>query len=66
VQFKGASDIKAVLKLMGGPESHALADSAGGFVTVVIENVSDLLQIPKGALAGEPDSKPLFDGAPGA
>jgi acyl-CoA reductase-like NAD-dependent aldehyde dehydrogenase len=61
VQFNGASDIKAVLKLMGGPESHALADSAGGFVTVVIEDVQELLAIPDGATDGDPDNKVLFD-----
>jgi hypothetical protein len=61
VQFKGSNDIKAVLKLMGGPESHALADSAGGYVTVVIEDVTDLLDIHPAALAGEADQKPLFD-----
>ena len=61
VQFKGASDIKAALKLSAGPESHALADSAGGFVTVVIENVSELLEIPEAAVKGEADQKPLFD-----
>lgn len=61
VQFKGASDIKAVLKLMAGAESHALADSAGGFVTVVIEDVNDLLALPDAAMKGEPDQKTLFD-----
>lgn len=61
VQFKGASDIKAVLKLIGGPESHALADSAGGFVSIVIEDVTQLLDIPASATKGEPEQKTLFD-----
>lgn len=63
VQFKGASDIKAALKLSAGPESHALADAAGGFVTVVIENVDELLAIPDAATKGDADQKPLFDSA---
>jgi hypothetical protein len=61
VQFKGPSDIKAVLKLAGGEHSHALADSAGGFVTVVIEDVTELLDIPEIATRGDADQKPLFD-----
>lgn len=65
VQFKGASDIKAVLKLMAGTESHALADSAGGFVTVVIENVDELLDLPDSATKGDADQKPLFDQSTG-
>lgn len=61
VQFKGPSDIKAVLKLSGGEHSHALADSAGGFVTVVIEDVSELLDVRDDDTAGDADQKPLFD-----
>lgn len=61
VQFKGASDIKAVLKLVGGPEAHSLADAAGNYVTVLIESLDDLLAVPEAALQGEPDIKPLFD-----
>ncbi len=61
VQFKGASDIKAVLKLMAGSESHSLADSAGGYVTVVIENVDDLLDLPGSATQGDADQVALFD-----
>ncbi|CAN7449948.1 hypothetical protein LJR066_002820 [Acidovorax sp. LjRoot66] len=61
VQFKGPSDIKATLKLVSGPETHALADMAGGFVTVVIESLDELLAIPDAELAGEPDTRPLFD-----
>lgn len=61
VEFKGMDDVKASLKLVNTPESHALADSAGGFVTVVIEQLDDLLEVPESALQGEPDNKPLFD-----
>ncbi|XVJ69909.1 MAG: hypothetical protein HEQ39_09805 [Rhizobacter sp.] len=61
VEFKGMDDVKAGLKLVNTPESHALADSAGGYVTVVIEQLDDLLEIPESALQGEPDNKPLFD-----
>ena len=61
VQFKGPTDVKAVLKLINGPETHALADVAGGFVTVVIESIDELLQIPDGATAGAPDNLTLFD-----
>lgn len=61
VQFKGASDVKAALKLVNTPESHALADRAGGFVTIVIEDTAELLDIPEAALKGEADQRPLFD-----
>jgi hypothetical protein len=61
VEFKGASDITATLKLASGKESHALADSAGGFVTVVIEQVDELLQVTDTDTKGEPDQKALFD-----
>jgi hypothetical protein len=61
VQFKGATDIKAALKLVSGPEAHALADAAGGVVTVLIESLDELLAIPEGALAGDPDEPSLFD-----
>lgn len=64
VTFKG-EDTKATLKLMpGGTEAHNLADVAGGFVTVVIETVDHLLEIPDSALAGEPDQPELFSDAP--
>lgn len=61
VQFKGASDVKAALKLVNTPESHAPADRAGGFVTIVIEDTAELLDIPEAALKGEADQRPLFD-----
>lgn len=61
VQFKGPTDVKAALKLVNSPETHALADVAGGFVTVVIESLDDLLVIPESATAGDADEKPLFD-----
>jgi hypothetical protein len=61
VQFKGPSDVKAALKLVNTPETHALADTAGGFVTIVIEDLDPLLAVPDEALAGDPDDRPLFD-----
>ena len=61
VNFKGATDVKAVLKMMASTEAHSLADVAGGFVTVVIENADDLLFIQEDATVGEADQKPLFD-----
>lgn len=61
VQFKGPTDVKASLKLVNSQETHALADAAGGFVTIVIESLDEMLAIPEGATAGEPDNRPLFD-----
>jgi hypothetical protein len=61
VQFKGPSDVKAALKLVNTPETHALADTAGGFVTIVIEDLDPLLSVPDEELAGEPDDRSLFD-----
>jgi hypothetical protein len=61
VQFKGPTDVKAQLKLVNTPETHALADTAGGFVTIVIEDLDTLLSVPEVELAGEPDERPLFD-----
>jgi hypothetical protein len=61
VQFKGGSEVAANLKLMASPEAHALADVAGNYVTIVIEDSEELLAIPDGALQGEPDQRPLFD-----
>lgn len=61
VQFKGPSDVKSVLKLVNTAESHALADAAGGYVTVVIEQVDELLALPEEATQGEADQRPLFD-----
>jgi len=52
--------IKAVLKMARGENAHALADIAGGFVTVVIEDRSSLLDAGD-ATAVDPDQKPLFD-----
>lgn len=61
VTFKGQRDVKAVLTMVANIEAHALADAAGGMVTVVIEDVSRLLALPEDATKGEPDSRPLFD-----
>lgn len=65
VNFKIATEVAATLNLMNTPQSHALADVAGGFVTVVIEDMAALLDIPESATAGEPDSPPLFDRSTG-
>lgn len=61
VQFKRPTDVKAVLRLVNTMETHALADTAGGFVTIVIEDLDPLLAVPENELAGDPDNKPLFD-----
>ncbi|QOR55245.1 MAG: toprim domain protein [Phage 67_12] len=61
VQFKGPTDVKATLKLVNSEHTHSLADSAGGFVTIVIEDLDELLSVPEDALKGEPDNRPLFD-----
>jgi hypothetical protein len=61
VQFKGMTDVKATLKLVNSAETHALADTAGGFVTVVIEDLDPLLAAPEDELRGEPNDRPLFD-----
>ncbi len=52
--------IKAVLKMARGENAHALADIAGGFVTVVIEDRSVILDSACDDMS-EPDQKPLFD-----
>ena len=66
VQFKGPSDVKAQLKLVNSIETHALADAAGSFVTIVIEDLDTLLAVPDVAmLAGEPNVRPLFDASTG-
>lgn len=61
VNFKSATDVVATLKLVNSPETHALADVAGGFVTIVIEDINELLAVPESALKGEPDNGSLFD-----
>lgn len=60
VQFK-ADDIKAVLKLAPGHSAHSLADSAGAYVTIVIEETDELLAVDDALLAGDADQRPLFD-----
>lgn len=59
VNFKGASDVIAQLKMIASNEAHSLADAAGGFVTVVIEDTAKLLDVPDEAIAGEPDQPAL-------
>lgn len=61
VQFKGLADVKATLKLVNSAETHALADTAGGFVTVVIEDLDPLLAVAEEYLRGEPNNRALFD-----
>lgn len=52
--------VKAVLSLAKGDWAHSLADAEGGFVTIVIEERSHLLQ-EGDALAVDRDQKALFD-----
>jgi hypothetical protein len=66
VTFQAAVDqvvfkdgVKAVLTLAKGDWAHSLADAEGGFVTIVIEERSKLLQ-EGDALAVEPDQKSLL------
>ena len=51
--------VKCVLTLAKGDWAHSLADAEGGFVTIVIEERSKLLQ-EGDALAVEPDQKSLL------
>lgn len=52
--------VKAVLTLAKGDWAHSLADAEGGFVTIVIEERSKLLQ-EGDALAVDPDQKSLIE-----
>jgi hypothetical protein len=61
VNFKGDDEVKAVLKMVNSSEAHSLADVAGGYVTVIIEQNDELLAIPDDMTRGEPDQRPLFD-----
>jgi hypothetical protein len=54
--------VKCVLTLAKGDWAHSLADAEGGFVTIVIEERSKLLQ-EGDALEVEPDQKSLLDKA---
>lgn len=66
VNFKGPTDCKAAIKLVPGPEAHALADTAGSYVTILIDDEYDkLLAVPEKALKGQPDNLPLFDQSTG-
>ena len=58
VEFK-ADGVKASLAMHNTEEAHALADSAGKTVMIVIEDSSRYLDIGD-ATEGEPDQKPLF------
>lgn len=53
--------VKAVLSLAKGDWAHSLADAEGGYVTIVIEERSKLLQ-EGDSLAVEKDQKSLLDG----
>lgn len=57
VEFK-ADGVKAALSMHNTAEAHALADSAGGTVMIVIEDASRYLDIGD-ATQGEPDQKAL-------
>lgn len=52
--------VKAVLTMCKTAEAHALADVEGSCVTIVIEDVSKLVDAGN-ALETDPDQKPLFD-----
>jgi len=54
--------VKAVLTLAKSAEAHSLADVQGGYVTVVIEDRSKLLD-EGDALQADPDQHQLFDKA---
>jgi hypothetical protein len=54
--------VKAVLSLAKGDWAHSLADAEGGYVTIVIEERSKLLQ-EGNALDVDKDQKPLFEAA---
>ena len=58
VTFKDG--VKAVLKMMNTPESHELADKAGGIVMVVIADSDAYMELGD-ACQGEADQRPLFD-----
>lgn len=58
VQFK-SDGVKAQLTLLNSPEAHALADSAGNTIMVVIEDAKRYLDAGD-ACAGEPDQKELI------
>lgn len=69
VTFQAAVDqvvfkdgVKAVLTLAKGDWAHSLADAEGGYVTIVIEERSKLLQ-EGDALEVEPDQKSLLEDA---
>lgn len=61
VQFLEKSEVKAQLIMFNAPEAHALADTAGRTVMVVIEDGSQYLEVGD-ALEGEPDQYSLLDG----
>ncbi len=61
VQFLEKSEVKAQLIMFNAPEAHALADTAGRSVMVVIEDGSSYLEVGD-ALEGDPDQYSLLDG----
>lgn len=60
VVFKGASDVEGTLKLSNYDGAHALADYAGGFVTIVIDKQDDMMN-PGDATKGTPDQPDLLN-----
>lgn len=58
VTFKDG--VKSVLKTANTPESHALADKAGGIVMIVIDDGAAYLELGD-SCQGEADQRPLFD-----
>lgn len=60
VQFLEKAEVKAQLIMFSSPEAHALADTAGRTVMVVIEDGANYLEVGD-ACDGEPDQPALFD-----
>ncbi len=58
VTFKDG--VKATLKMINTPESHALADKAGGVVMIVIADGDTYMELGD-SCKGEADQRPLFD-----
>lgn len=64
VQFLEDSQVKAQLVMLNVPEAHELANVAGGYVSIVIEDGAKYLEVGD-ACAGEPDQPALFDESTG-
>jgi len=60
VVFKGATDVQATLAMVIHDGAHALADQAGQTVTVVIDNLDEMLSVGD-STRGDPDQPSLLD-----